>query len=312
LTGDYRYINEMVIFSRIGNDLNKSLSGYIYIYGAGKRGKSLIDMFPDKNWKGFIDSKKEGKYRGYSIIPLKKFVYEEDSKILISNKEKYDEIYNELICMGVPHNKIICYQEYWMRACNNIYFDSSVLKNVTILRGTMLDIGCYDGSDSIRAINKMGGQISDIIALEPDKKNYEQCKINLAGYENILLINKGIAERAESLYFKEGGGMGARVLEEGDIRIEVDSIDNVVNNRSISMIKMDIEGYEENALIGGVNTILKYKPVLAVSVYHKSTDIWRLPLKILEINPNYTLYMRHYTLNDGDTVLYAVDESKCS
>lgn len=69
---------------------------------------------------------------------------------------------------------------------------------------------------------------------------------------------------------------------------------------------MDIEGSEMEALKGAENTIGKYKPRLAICVYHKPEDIIEIPLKILELNPEYKLYLRHYSYIHTETVLYAI------
>ena len=57
---------------------------------------------------------------------------------------------------------------------------------------------------------------------------------------------------------------------------------------------------------GSRETIKKYKPRLAISVYHKKEDITKIPLFIKNLVPEYKLYLRHYSNSDGETVLYAV------
>ena len=70
---------------------------------------------------------------------------------------------------------------------------------------------------------------------------------------------------------------------------------------------MDVEGYEEHVLRGAREIIHSQCPILAVSIYHKKSDIWRIPKLLLEINNNYSFYMRHYSAANGDTVLYAIN-----
>ena len=69
---------------------------------------------------------------------------------------------------------------------------------------------------------------------------------------------------------------------------------------------MDIEGAEEQALIGAKQTIINNRPKLAICVYHKLDDIWKIPNIILKYNSSYKLFLRHYTYSENDTVLYAV------
>ena len=61
-----------------------------------------------------------------------------------------------------------------------------------------------------------------------------------------------------------------------------------------------------NALEGAKNTIIKQHPILAISIYHKKSDIRKIPNYVLKLNPDYKFYIRHYSASFGDTVLYAI------
>ena len=73
-----------------------------------------------------------------------------------------------------------------------------------------------------------------------------------------------------------------------------------------TFIKMDIEGYELKALIGAKESIRKYRPRLAVCVYHKAEDIFDVSKCILDIHNDYKLYFRSYHMASTEAVLYAV------
>ena len=74
----------------------------------------------------------------------------------------------------------------------------------------------------------------------------------------------------------------------------------------ITLVSMDIEGMELNVLQGLEQCIKKNRPVLAICVYHKPEDIIELPLKVLEMVPDYRLYLRHYSYVETETVMYAI------
>ncbi|MCM1414523.1 MAG: FkbM family methyltransferase [bacterium] len=76
---------------------------------------------------------------------------------------------------------------------------------------------------------------------------------------------------------------------------------------SDSYIKMDVEGFEVSVLNGCEQAIRNYRPMLSVSLYHKVGDIHSLINKILEWNPDYRVYMRHYTGTYADTRAYFID-----
>ena len=70
---------------------------------------------------------------------------------------------------------------------------------------------------------------------------------------------------------------------------------------------MDIEGAEKEALIGATQTIQKYKPNLAICLYHKPEDLWELPLLINELSNNsYDMYIRVHEDLYLSTVLYCI------
>ena len=306
LTGDYEYIRKIVLNTKTGKRLNELLSGEMYIYGAGRRGKSLVEIFVDKDWRGFIDASKEGEYEGYPVCKFCNFEYKEGTTIIISNKIGYDVIREDLISnKKCPENKIIVLQNFYEQIIQSIYLETEYLKDVSMHNKIFMDLGCYDGKDAIRAIKYFDREDIKVCALEPDNENYEVCVDNLQQFPQITLVNCGIGGKKEVKRFAEGG-VGARFSESGNVEVKIDTIDNLAGKSEVGLIKMDIEGYEEEALIGGTETIRRCKPVLAICVYHKRSDIWRLPRRILDINPDYRFYLGHYTLEWGDTVLYAI------
>ena len=86
-------------------------------------------------------------------------------------------------------------------------------------------------------------------------------------------------------------------------------LDDYISGRN-SYVKLDVEGYEAEVLQGMKNSILRFKPLLAVSVYHIPGDIHKMAEMLLSWNPDYKVYIRHYTKSYADTVCYFVNESK--
>ena len=71
---------------------------------------------------------------------------------------------------------------------------------------------------------------------------------------------------------------------------------------------MDIEGAEIKALEGAKEIIKKYKPKLAISIYHNPKDLIQIPIYLKKLLPEYKIYIRHHSLRETDTVCYAVYE----
>lgn len=308
-TGDYGYIGNIVAGTETGKSIQRLLNSFesIYIYGAGVRGKLLAETFTIENLKGFIDLNKSGSYMNYPIFYMKDFQYEDNSAVFISNVHGCNEIIQELTAdKHVPEEKIFLLNDFIAHMDDNIYVEPRYLTTISMKNKVFLDLGCFDGKDAKKAADCFSEDNVSVYAFEPDEDNYKICVSNLQKYGNKINIqNKGIGCKKEKKCFA-GGGAGARFSEQGTCAVDIDTIDNLMGDQDVGIIKMDIEGYEELAILGGTATIKRCKPVLAVSLYHKKSDIWRIPLKILEIDPGYQFYLEHYTFGWNDTVLYAI------
>lgn len=96
-----------------------------------------------------------------------------------------------------------------------------------------------------------------------------------------------------------------KALDEGDTAISIDDFCRAKGLKRIDYIKMDIEGSEADALAGAHETILRFRPKLAICLYHKPADLWSIPLSIKQRYPFYRLYLDHHTLHNQETVMYA-------
>lgn len=176
----------------------------------------------------------------------------------------------------------------------------------------LIDCGAYDG-DSLRNLLKKGKRITDYVAFEPQlglcKKivNMQSCLENL----NIAVLSCGVSDILEQKRFSVEGASGTsqsagKVSESGTEVIQCMTIDMIGDMFKPTFIKMDIEGMEPSALRGAERTIKKYKPSLAVCVYHDLSHLWEIPRMIYDMNNNYKFYLRNYQIMGLETVLYAI------
>lgn len=85
------------------------------------------------------------------------------------------------------------------------------------------------------------------------------------------------------------------------------SIDKLVETgeiEKIDFIKLDVEGAELETLRGAKNSIHRFKPKLAVSLYHRPNDLFELIQYIRSEFPFYKFSLGHYTIHQEETVLY--------
>lgn len=147
--------------------------------------------------------------------------------------------------------------------------------------------------------------------------NLEVLRTNLQYNEQlrgrIEVVEKPLWDRSGEELFVSGKGPGSRVSPApsgpADARVSTVAIDDFVREHDVprvDLIKMDIEGAELKALEGAAETITTFRPKLAISVYHRLSDLADIPAFILDLEPGYGLHLGHYTIHCEETVLYAV------
>jgi hypothetical protein len=109
--------------------------------------------------------------------------------------------------------------------------------------------------------------------------------------------------------FIEGDYGSGVVGDSGGTAIQTVRLDDALASFEPTMIKMDIEGAERDALRGAENLIRRMKPDLAVCVYHYVSDYWEIPLLLAEFNPGYAFYLRAHSSCTMETVLYVTERS---
>ena len=312
LTGDQLCLKNVLLHTAGGKRLNGLLheeGKEFYIYGAGIRGKRLIELFPDVSWRGFIDKKKQSEsYHNIEILDLDQFLslYTPGIRIIISNMADVDEIINSLLSRGVVPKDLHALNVFDQENIRDIYFPAEGIALPVESDKGFVDIGCYDGKDSLNYLKWSHNPDAKIYAFEPDIRNYRVCEEKLGAYSNIQLFHMGLSDVEEEVSVM-GEGEKSHLGMNGDVKVRTRLLDHVIRDRKIGFIKMDVEGYEEHVLLGEGDIIRSQHPVLAISIYHKRSDIWRIPELLLKYNSDYSFYMRHYSIAVGDTVLYAVN-----
>lgn len=288
----------------------------ICIFGTGIWGKSILNSYPDIDFFCFIDndlSKCGKRIGGVSVIHFDEWIKQnEDMTVVISTKLYHKEIYSQLKEHHISDELIINAGEMIDDANKIQYFDLPELKNHKEKDEVFVDAGAFDGQSSAMFV-QWAGKYKKIYALEPDPQNRKKCQKTLemisAEYD---ILPFGAWDKQEQLVFDTGLNGASHVngnrseKTEKQIIIQADKLDDLIHEK-VSFIKMDIEGSEMNALRGAEKTIRKYKPKLAVCVYHKKEDIWEIPKLILSYVPEYKLYLRHYSMSKDETVLYCVE-----
>ena len=154
-------------------------------------------------------------------------------------------------------------------------------------QGDIVHAGTYFG-DFLPALSSAVASGSKIWAFEPNLENFRCAKITLDinGVDNVELINAGVGAKQESLrlktedhYGKSLGG-ASQIISDGEIdgpgseAIQIVTVNGIVGqDRNVSIIQFDVEGYEKEALTGCLETIRRCHPILILEVWPDSSLI---------------------------------------
>jgi len=162
--------------------------------------------------------------------------------------------------------------------------------------------------DTAAVFSNAVGSNGRVYAFDPVKEHLTilQYNINQFPLKNVIAMPYGLSNEninAEPITLNAyAPGFNPR-----NIIVPLRTIDSLVKNGDIDkidFIKLDVEGYEMDTLLGATQSIDEFQPKLAISLYHKPNDIFELITYIKNNYSFYDLYIDHYTIHKEETVLY--------
>lgn len=176
-----------------------------------------------------------------------------------------------------------------------------------------VDLGAYTGDTIRELLSYTNGSIASVVAMEPDRRSFRKLSAwaeeTLAGKE-VQLIQAGAWNCDTTMPFAARAGRQSAIAKQG-VPTEMRAVDQVLAGQPCTMLKMDVEGAEAEALEGAAQTIARYRPRLNIACYHRSRDLFALPLLVHRLCPDYRLYLRHHPyIPAWDVNLYAVAAEK--
>ena len=275
----------------------------VCFYGAGKGGQVAAQNGIKASF--FIDTYRTGMLEGYPVISFEEFLKLPDFKeymvlITVGKELAQHEIRAKLDRYGIKYDFAFfdCLQEPQ-------YFE--IWTMCPGMRGEFFaDVGALDGSTTEYFLKHF--EDGHAYVLEPNPKQFQITRESLRDYPQAELFPYGAYDENTRLMFDIDAAdvSSARISENGTVSVEVRRLDDLLENRPVTFLKMDIEGSELAALRGAERIIREQRPKLAICVYHKPEDMWEIPSFILSCHPDYKLYLRHHSMLADETVLYAV------
>ena len=243
--------------------------------------------------KYYYENNRENLEKVYSILT------DEDSKSVFAARIR------AIVSGAVGYLKVSEYEEYFhpliKPEIGDVILDGGVSEYVT---------------PQIGFINTIG-PTGKWFGFEPDPIGFSAASERIkksATHDNYEIIPFGLWHKRSKLRF-EIQGQGTHFIKfekQNTIESDVVSVDEFVEDRclgKVNYIKLDVEGAEFNALKGGMRTIKKCRPKLAVSLYHQLKDLYSIPLFLKEICVDYEFYLGHHHSAFHETILYAKPKS---
>lgn len=240
---------------------------------------------------------------------IKKITSQKVEKITIKNKEYHilDLANANLSGRLTTYTWNYCIHDYYYRQYHH--------EKVRIRENSIIiDAGAFVGDTALLFSQTYKNPTIHSFELLDENIDLLKLNINLNNIKNVTIYKKALSDKTdETVYIKAPMVQGATSIfgENSDEAINTITIDQHMKNENLSsvdLIKMDIEGAERYALTGAVSTIKKYKPTLAICIYHLWDDIIKIPEMINEMNPNYRFAFNWVELNNGwEAVLFAFE-----
>lgn len=320
-TEDYQYIRNIVNTSwpQLVAESKKDVEDFLntlaadrefIVYGAGEDALANIKYYADdKRFLGFCDKdivKQNKGLEGLKVYsPDEVFTRFRDKYIAISSNDYYQDIEKNLLAHGYNKEDFCKLLRFGCAHDPNQYFSPDFITYTD--SEILIDAGCFN-LYTVDTFSRYSKNIKKVYSFEPNEADYKTCLEKSKKYDfNIELYNYGLWNESGTLGFNNDPRGMSYIDESCEYKIKVVRLDDIVSDQDkITFIKMDIEGAELAALEGACNTIAKFKPKLAICIYHKAEDLWLIPEYIKEINPDYKLYIRHHSNRAAETVLYAI------
>jgi FkbM family methyltransferase len=171
-----------------------------------------------------------------------------------------------------------------------------------------VDCGAYDG-DTLRELFDRRLQIEAIAAFEPDPVNFQKLAQSAVSRVSntaatVCLFPCGVSSATTQIRFSSGKGSSSCASEKGDTVIQCVALDEALAAFRPSVIKMDIEGAEYDAMLGARRTIEQDCPGLALSVYHRAEHMWTIPLLAGDWLKGGRHYLRAHAYNAFELIYY--------
>jgi FkbM family methyltransferase len=170
-----------------------------------------------------------------------------------------------------------------------------------------IDCGAYIG-DTVQAMREAGFEFEAVATFEPNLQNYQALVDNLK-QEHASHFPCGVSDSNRLSGFDPALGSGGHLVAVGGDPVFCVRLDDALPGFAPNLIKMDVEGEEPAALRGGEAILLRHRPNLAISIYHRAEHLWSIFEQLQVLDLGYRFHLRCHARSTFETVLYALREN---
>lgn len=161
---------------------------------------------------------------------------------------------------------------------------------------TLIDGGAFKGDSTRDFANSL--DVEKIIAVEADPKTYAKLCAYAADEDKtkVVPVNAALWEVNTTIEYvssaSRGSGESGKNRRAKETSVDAVTLDTIIGSESVDFIKLDIEGAESGALSGAEKALREHEPNMEVSLYHRTDDLFELPLRLKKALPRHKFYLR--------------------
>jgi FkbM family methyltransferase len=195
---------------------------------------------------------------------------------------------------------------------NDRYFIPQILSSLHE-KEVFVDGGAHYGEVSLRFMDRVHHKFTKVHAIEPDKYNAtvlhtKLCSGNLSKPQTTQIVECAIGKQSGRACFFNGLGYASQLSPMSQESVMVQTLDEM--HIPATFIKLHLEGWEYDALLGSMCTLNKYRPLVAATTYHNRNGLWRLPSLLMKELTDYVFLLRLHSWMGTGCVLYAIPSER--
>lgn len=120
-----------------------------------------------------------------------------------------------------------------------------------------------------------------------------------------MIISVALSNKETTLKIFEHDISSSLYDDNGGVEVKVITLDKLFYEKGekITYLKIDLEGYDFDALLGAENLIKKYKPKIAVTIYHKLQHAEQITSYLKSLVPEYKILTKGIYQETGSHVM---------